>query len=139
MTDVDARARELSDTPEHRRLDSFIRSYIHIGKCFDAMDGAANKFQKSDEWQEKYKALERYLARYSGYYWQCVDRCCEIEYEAEGQALRELWQTDGYRAQIAEETRRENAREALLPEIRDYQNGHVTYFNMAGDVIGERI
>lgn len=47
--DTSARAKELSDTPEKRRLDSFIRSYIHIGKYYDAMDGAMNKFGTSDE------------------------------------------------------------------------------------------
>lgn len=139
MTDIDARARELSDTPEHRKLDSFIRSYIHIGKCYDAMDSAANKYDKPEEWQAKYEALGRFLSKYSGYYWQCVDRCGEIEYEAMGGALRELWQSDEYKAEIEEERRRENAREALLPEIRDYQNGHVTYFDSAGEVIGERL
>lgn len=139
MTDIGARARELSDTPEHRKLDSFIRSYIHIGKCYDAMDSAANKYDKPEEWQAKYEALGRFLSKYSGYYWQCVDRCCEIEYAAMGQALKEEWSTPEHMAEIEEERRRENAREALLPRIQDYGNGHVTYYDLSGDVIGERL
>lgn len=139
MTDIGARARELSDTPEHRRLESFIRSYIHIGKCYDAMDSAANKYDKPEEWQAKYEALGRFLSKYSGYYWQCVDRCCEIEYAAMGQALKEEWSTPEHMAEIEEERRRENAREALLPRIQDYGNGHVTYYDLSGDVIGERL
>lgn len=137
--DTSARAKELSDTAEHRNLDSFIRSYIHIGKYYDAMDGAMNKYDKSDEWHAKYKALGHYLSRYSGYYWQCVARCCEIEYEAMGIALKEWWQSDEYKAQIEEEARMENAREGNLWKIRDYQNGHVTFYDGNGEVIAEKL
>lgn len=139
MTDVGARARELSDTPEHRRLESFIRSYKHVEEYFTAMDSAANKYDKPEEWQEKYKSVSGYLSRYALHYWQCVDRCCEIEYAAWGQALKEEWSTPEHMAEIEEERRRENAREALLPRIQDYGNGHVTYYDLSGDVTGERL
>lgn len=139
MTDIDARARELADTPERRRLESFIRSYKHVERYYEAMDGAINKHSKPEEWQAKYEALGRYISRHVFHYWQCLDRLGEIEYEAMGGALREMWQSDEYKAEIKAEARRENAREALLPKIRDYQNGHVTYFDSAGEVIGERL
>lgn len=56
-----------------------------------------------------------------------------------GIALKEWWQSDEYKAQIEEEARMENAREGNLWKIRDYQNGHVTFYDGNGDVTAEKL
>lgn len=63
----------------------------------------------------------------------------EIQDKAWTQAHHEAEQTQAYKDWLDAEMREENAREATLPEIRDYQNGHYTYFDRNGNVIGEDI
>lgn len=59
--------------------------------------------------------------------------------EAWTKAHNEAEQTQAYKEWLETELIEENARESALPFIRDYQNGHYTYFDKNGDVIGEDI
>lgn len=66
-------------------------------------------------------------------------KCLVMEEDAWRQAERESEATDIYREWLAEENRLENARASLLPRIETYENGHQTFYDMDGNVIGENL
>lgn len=84
---------------------------------------------------KEYKELEREAETDD----KAFRKMTSLQDNAWRQAHHEAEGTPAYKEWLGMEQRAENAREAALPFIRDYQNGHYTYFDRNGEVIGEDI
>lgn len=110
-------------------------------ECFRIWNSYEERRYKELLDTEEYRELERKASfeNLSFEFGSAFQEMMELQDNAWRQAHREAEGTQAYKEWLDAEDREENARAALLPEIRDYQNGHCTYFDRNGDVIGEDI